>query len=163
MRLDGQKYVIKLFHNHHIYHRIIGFALLIMEYHKQIRHKLISSCLCESSGQHHPQHVDLMGVCGYYILTDSQPLLKYYPLNAYLAKWLLSERILALTGDIRKVPSMIDDRGQNVNQKIHLYAMNTTPDGNCLLHALSICLWGVEDSSSSEVSLMRSALKNFMV
>jgi hypothetical protein len=44
-----------------------------------------------------------------------------------------------------------------------MFAMNTTADGNCLLHAVSICLWGVEDTSAgAEVSLIRQGLKQFM-
>jgi hypothetical protein len=59
-----------------------------------------------------------------------------------------------------------------------MFALTTTADGNCLLHAISICLWGVEDTNTlpgahaqssaqsptqSEASLIRQGLKQFMM
>jgi hypothetical protein len=77
---------------------------------QQIRQKLIQSCLrgdalygpLSSGGRAalraDPQisnHIDLLGVCGFYILTNDEELLKYYPLNKLLANWLTKEMEIA--------------------------------------------------------------------
>jgi hypothetical protein len=88
-------------------------------------------------------------------------------LHAALAAWLYDETLSPITDKVGEgIPTLMSK--DNEHKKIGpLYAMSTTADGNCLLHAISICLWGVEDSNSSrsqsEVSIIRSALKDFMI
>jgi hypothetical protein len=137
----------------------------------KIRLKLIRSCLCESgSGQSRDdRHIDLLGVCGFYILTNNEYVLRFYPLHATLASWLYDETMGPISDNTNNSGMPVIVNKNNERKRVGpLYAMSTTADGNCLLHAISICLWGVEDSNSgprsqSEVSIIRSALKDFMI
>jgi hypothetical protein len=197
---------------------------------QQIRQKLIQSCLRgdthislsnrASTHTNTHTHVDLMGVCGFYILTNDHELLKHYPLHHKLAKWLRTE-MHSVTGlpvnkqlavDV-EIPNGVDctkdtvDHGKSSSegdgvlvsvdgetvtmrtsssgeqissantQSVQIgpmFALTTTADGICLLHAISICLWGVEDTNAlpgahaqsptqSEASLIRQGLKQFMM
>lgn len=131
-----------------------------------IRLKLIRSCLCSHDSTQKPSNintlVDLMGSCGFYILTEDESILQYYPLQKSLADWLFNEMAVAV-GTEKKYPDLF--HGDDKVKVGPLYAMQTTADGNCLLHAISICLWGVEDMSenATETSIIRTALKEFML
>jgi hypothetical protein len=201
---------------------------------QQIRQKLIQSCLRgdthislsnrASTHTNTHTHVDLMGVCGFYILTNDHELLKHYPLHHKLAEWLRTEMHSAtglpvnaqLAVDV-EIPNGVDSTrdkedhgksssegdgvlvsvdGETVTMRTSssgehisstntqsvqigpMFALTTTADGNCLLHAISICLWGVEDTNTlpgahaqssaqsptqSEASLIRQGLKQFMM
>ena len=132
-----------------------------------VRSTLIKSCLCDDSTE--STNRDLLGVCGFYILTDDRNLLRYYPLQPDLGEW-LSDQLYKATGKrdafqvIPRLSQFYD--GSEVEEPEAtvgpLFAIATRADGNCLLHAISICLWGVEDKSDSEVSIIRKALKGFM-
>lgn len=113
---------------------------------------LIYSCINNDDDRNQ----DLIGHCGFYILTNDENILKFYLFHKELSDWLLDE-----------IKDNNEDK-QDIWGK--LYVMRTNPDGNCLIHAISICLWGVEDTNfdsdinkKNQISKIRKALKYFML
>jgi hypothetical protein len=116
---------------------------------------------------------DLIGICGYYILTNNQSLLCHYNLHVALTEWLSGEIDYAISHSNTSVnekqifSKLIDKKTEKEIKIGPLYAVKTTSDGNCLLHAVSYCLWGIEDIDLDDdvksASQLRIALKQFMI
>ena len=165
--------------------------MTIVQSPQQIRSILINYCLSGSNSSSRvglDYHRNLTGICGFYLLTSAPALLRYYSLQNDLAIWLRRELEIATSqqpgNSIKLITTEADfnnDEDEWNDETVSasgatsrrerrividpLYAMRTTADGNCLLHAISICLWGVEDCSTdkTEVSIIRKGLKAFML
>jgi hypothetical protein len=112
----------------------------------------------------HILHRDLRGCCSYYIRTEDEDILRCgtYPIeeNPIVSKF---------APDFEKKFYFTEEGCVKVGP---MYAVCTDGDGNCLLHAVSISLWGIHDregpvyisesDSFISVPIMRTALANFM-
>ena len=109
--------------------------------------KLVHPVLGISTVQDMERNYNLPGVCNFYMKAVDESLLNYFPLEkgSFVHRYhtLYFERIYRF----RK--SLLPTEEMDVIEIGPLYPIRTDGDGNCLLHAVSICMWGCHDPVST--------------
>jgi len=105
--------------------------------------KIVHPTVGISTVQDMEKNYNLAGICNFYMKTIDDALLNYFPLEkgSFVQRYhtLYFERIFRF----RK--GLLPTEEIEFVEIGPLYPIRTDGDGNCLLHAVSICMWGCHD------------------
>ena len=86
---------------------------------------------------------NLAGICHFYVRTNDEALLNYFPLEK--GRFVQRCHALYFERSYRFRQSLLNAEETEFVEIGPLYPIRTDGDGNCLLHAISICIWGCHD------------------
>ena len=129
--------------DYHIQHFCDDYDRLI---NKQVLTELLTKKIGPPAGttvDEMEHFCNLAGICNFYMKTVDEALLNYFPLEkGYFAQRCQS---LYFEKSYRFRKSVMNAGEMDFVEIGPLYPIRTDGDGNCLLHAISICMWGCHD------------------
>lgn len=105
---------------------------------------------------------NLAGICNFYMRSVDETLLNYFPLEKGCFVQRCHPLYFEKTYRFRK--SLMNAGEMDFVEMGPLFPIRTDGDGNCLLHAISICIWGCHDFVQKDGShYHRRLLYNYIV